>query len=183
MLKIDEQRGGEWVELDCPPTFECETLADGTRRLEVGLPKIATRTFRLLAEIMAEPFFVLYVLHTPRDEGEPGRYQSEEISKAQLVTFMETFEGYFAGDARHDLWARSISDGDMIIWDRHNRIFAYGDLPKFAQRLGDLGFENNPPPTLGNHRHHYRPEFDNAAADVLSAFDWHRTPLRPADEQ
>ena len=183
MLKVSELRGDIWVERDSPATFAKESLKSGTERLVVGLPRGSTNTFRHLAEAMSEPFFVLYVLHTPRGEGEKGRYQSEEISRAKLDKFLEQFEGFLSGDARHDVWVRSISDGDLIVWDRHNTIFAYGDLAKFIHKLGELGFRDQQPSTLGKHLHHYRPEFDAEATDVLSALDWYRTPLRPEDEQ
>jgi hypothetical protein len=183
VLKVSEQRGDTWVDRDCSPTFAKQTLNSGTERLAIGLPRSVINTFRLLAGAMSEPFFVLYVLHTPRGEGEPGRYQSEEISHAQLDKFLERFEGFLSGDARHDVWVRSLADGDQIVWTRHNDIFAYGNLAKFIRRLGELGFTNQEPPVLGDHLHHYRPEFDAEAAGVLSAFDWYRTPLRPEDEQ
>ncbi len=183
MLKVSEQQGGEWVERDCPPTFAKEMQRSGTERLAIGLPGSATNTFRRLTEAMSGPFFILYVLHTPRGEGEPGRYQSEEVSSTQLEKFLERFEAFLSGDARHDVWVRSISNGDLVVLDRHNMIFAYGDLANFIRKLGELGFRNQAPAALGDHLHHYRQEFDAEAADLLSAFEWHRTPLRPEDEQ
>jgi hypothetical protein len=136
-----------------------------------------------LAEVMTEPFSVLYVLHTPRGEGEPGRYQSEEISRTQLGRFLVRFERFLAGDARHDIWVRSVSSGDLVVWTRHNDIYAYGDLRQFMQRLQELGFNDQRPPKLGVHMHHYRQELDSEAAELLSVFDWYRTPLRAEDEQ
>ena len=183
VLKVSEQRADSWVERDCMATFALEKIGSGTERLAIGLPRSATMTFRCLAEVMTEPFFVLYVLHTPRGEGEPGRYQSEEISKTQLDKFLERFERYLAGDARHDVWVRSVSNGDLIVWDRHNNIFAYGDLPRFVKRLSELGFKDQEPPKLGVHQHYYRQELDSEAADLLSVFDWHRTPLLAEDAQ
>jgi hypothetical protein len=183
VLKVSEQRDDGWAERDCAATFALEKTASGTERLAIGLPRSATRTFRRLADVMSEPFSVLYILHTPRGEGEPGRYQSEEISGAQLDKFLERFERFLAGDARHDVWVRSASSGDLIVWDRHNNIFAYGDLAAFVKRLSELGFRVQEPPRLGVHQHHYRQELDSEAADLLTVFDWHRTPLRAEDEQ
>jgi hypothetical protein len=183
VLKVSEQRGGDWVDRDCPATFARDKLASGKDRLTIALPRDATGAFRELAELMHEPFFVLYILHTPRGEGEPGRYQSEEITSAQLSVFLDQYERFFACDARHDLWVKSLNSEDLVVWDRHNDIFAYGDIERFAQRLGKLGFVQETLPPLGDHQHHYRPEFDAEAAAVLNAFDWYRTPLRPEDEQ
>ena len=183
VLKISELQGDGWVDRDCQAAFAREKLASGIIRLAISLPRNATSTFRSLVELMREPFLVLYILHTPRGEGEPGRYQSEEISSAQLDKFLERFERFLASDARHDLWVKSEPVDDMIVWDRHNSIFVYGDLAKFDQALNTLGFSEQVPSTLGVHQHHYRQEFDNEAAAILSVFDWRRTPLRPEDEQ
>jgi hypothetical protein len=46
-----------------------------------------------------------------------------------------------------------------------------------------LGFQEGSPHSMGPHQHHYRREFDREAAEVLSSFNWHRTPLRPEDQQ
>ena len=183
MLKISEQQGGGWVDRDCRAVFAREKLESGIVRLAISLPRNATGTFRRLAELMCEPILALYILHTPRGEGEPGRYQSEEISSAQLDKFLERFECFLASDARYDLWIKSASVDDMIVWDRHNSIFVYGDLAKFDQALSALGFREQEPSALGVHQHHYRQEFDTEAAAILSVFDWYRTPLRPEDEQ
>jgi hypothetical protein len=45
-------------------------------------------------------------------------------------------------------------------------------------RLISLGL-----PTLGDHTHYYRAEFDEDARRLIDALDWHFTPLRPEDEQ
>ena len=185
MLKISEQQGDSWVDRDCQAAFAREKRASGTVRLAISLPRNAIGTFRRLAELMCEPFFVLYILHTPRGEGEPGRYQESRKSPARNSTNSWSGSSFFwlACDARHDLWVKSVSGGDMIVWDRHNSIFVYGDLGKFDRALNALGFRERERPVLGLHMHHYRQEFDNEAAAILSVFDWCRTPLRPEDEQ
>jgi hypothetical protein len=33
------------------------------------------------------------------------------------------------------------------------------------------------------HQHHYRPEFERQAVELLAAFDWSHSPLRSEDEQ
>lgn len=183
MLKISEMSGGQWVDLDCPPRFCNEHAAANTERLVVALPAAASDVFRRLTEVISEPLFVLYVLHTPRGEGEPGRYQSKEISRVQLERFLTRFERFLSGDARHDIWVKAATSDDLLVWDRHNRITAYGDLAKSSRQLIGLGFSSGAVPKLGAHLHHYRREFDADAAEVLRAFDWYQTPLHAEDEQ
>jgi hypothetical protein len=183
MLKISVLHENSWIERDCPAVFAREKLGTATERLIVNLPRLATNTFRKMTELMKEPFMVLYVLHTPRIDKEPGRYQSEEITTEQLHDFLSRFEPFLCCDARHDVWVRSVSTGDFIVWDRHNDIFIYGDLDKFVKVLVDIGFKEQRVSTLAEHRHFYREEFDADALALLMTFDWHRTPLRAEDEQ
>lgn len=183
MLKISEQIDGRWVDRDSLPVFRREHTNGGGERIRVAVPRHKTSLLLQLIEILQEPFQLLYVLHTPRGEGETGRYQSPELSRAQVRAFLTRFEHYLLGDARHDLWVRSVATGAVVVWDRHNDFYAYGDLDAVDARLRQLGFDEGPLPPDGPHAHHYRAEFDRDAAEVLVAFAWYRTPLRPDDEQ
>jgi hypothetical protein len=110
-------------------------------------------------------------------------HQSPLLSRTQTQDFLRRFEAFFLADARYDLWVRSASSGGVIVWDRHNDLCVYGGLVDIADRLMQLGFQEGLPPSIGPHQHHYRREFDGEAAEVLSSFNWHRTPLRPEDQQ
>lgn len=140
--------------------------------------------FLKLACVFREPFFVLYILHTPRGEGEPGRYQSPELRWVDLKPFLKRFEAFLAGDARHDIWVYSLETAETIVWDRHNYIFIESDRLEFMSKLlSSMGFGECPVKRLQGHNHYYRQEFDCEATELLAVFDWHRTPLRPEDEQ
>ena len=172
-----------------PPSsavFECQQMASGKPRLLITAPHDIPDLFRTLAGHLTGPLFLLYVLHTPRGEGEEGRYQSPPLDSHQLDEFLADFTPYLAGDARHDVWAHSSSDGRTLIWDRHDLIYAEGDpLEDIVATLEGLGFKPGSVPRFGAgpHLHYYRPEFDADAAAVLACFDWTRTDLRPEDEQ
>jgi hypothetical protein len=92
MLKISERQGNKWIDSDSPAAFTRERLTSSSGRLKINLPRSATSTFHRLVETMIAPFSVLYILHKPRGEGEPGRYQSQEISGEQLDSFLRRFE-------------------------------------------------------------------------------------------
>jgi hypothetical protein len=49
--------------------------------------------------------------------------------------------------------------------------------------LRSLGFQPGAPSADFVHAHHYHSALDADAAAVLGAFEWHHTPLEPADEQ
>jgi hypothetical protein len=183
MFKVSEQIDGNWVERDCPAVFCREVTSGGGERLRVDLPRDKVFLLFKLVQSLRPSFQLLYVLHTPRGEGEAGRYQSPTVSLTQVQDFLTRFKAYLLADARYDLWVRSASTGDMLVWDRHNNLYAYGGLDDIAARLMQLGFREGSPPSIGPHAHYYRREFDPDAAEVLNWFSWDRTPLHPEDEQ
>jgi hypothetical protein len=181
--KLGHLTGDVWAEHSHAATFNSETTNTGRERLSVGVPAGDPTVFRHLVQILDEPFHVLYVLHTPRGEGEPGRYQASELDHRSLEAFLKRFSAYFSCDARFDLWVHSPNGNATLVWDRHNLIYAYGPLERFESSLLALGFQRQLPIVPFPHQHHYRQEFDQDAAGVLAFFDWVRSPLRPEDEQ
>jgi hypothetical protein len=139
--------------------------------------------FGRLCRCLEAPLFLLYVLHTPRGEGEPGRYQSQEIDHGELDAFLARFAGLLANDGRFDLWAYSPEQDATVVWDRHNQIYGYGASDCFEAALRGLGLTSGEIPVLGEHIHHYRSEYDEDARALLDSMNWIRTPLRPQDEQ
>jgi hypothetical protein len=127
---------------------------------------------------------LLFVLHTPRGVGEPGRYESPLLEASEVRTFLARFGPYLAGDGRHELWAYSPSQGAQVVWDRHDRLFGYGPVDDFATTLRALGYSTGEEPAIPvPHEHHYHAAFDADAAALLAWCDWHRKPLQPVDEQ
>jgi hypothetical protein len=182
MHKLSHLVNAEWLEHSFPPLFEISDAGD-TQRLVAGSPSGQSEPFERLALCLEPPYYLLYVLHTPRGEGEPGRYQSAEISPKEFLEFMSRFGSYLANDARFDLWLHSPSENATVVWDRHNQLFAYGPLARFASELRALGFSEGGLPPLGAHQHHYRSECDDKATELLSFTTWRRSALRPEDDQ
>jgi hypothetical protein len=150
-------------------------LAIAPRANHVGL-------IQKLAEQMSGPFLLLYVLVVPRTESEPGRYQSEPIDEEELNRFLCRYKNFLENDARHNLWIRS-SDDSMLVFDRHNIIYAYGPLEMFTSTLTSSGLNESadikfPDP----HSHHYQSEFDDSERKILQEQSWVRSPLRKGDE-
>lgn len=183
MLKVSIFSDGEWIEPDFPASFQLEEVGNGAERLAIALPRAKSGVFRSLAASMSGPFYILYILHTSRGEGEEGRYQSPSVSDAELDDFLERFERFMSSDARHDIWIKSADTPDLIVWSRHNQIFAYGDVARFTGTLTDLGFRSLALPKIGQHQHHYREECDADAQSILKEFNWLWSPLRPEDKQ
>jgi hypothetical protein len=184
MRKLTLFPNGDDVEQSPPAVFEVRATSTGAPRIVLSVPDGQDDLLRRLAELLPPPFYVLYILHTPRGEGEAGRYQSTKLSLAELGHLLRRYSSFFSSDGRHDLWIHSPSSGRTLVWDRHNLLFAEGQpIGDIKKVLVGLGFNEGSVEPLGAHSHHYRAEFDGDAASLLKEFDWHRTPLRPEDEQ
>jgi hypothetical protein len=167
-----------------PAVFETRIMSTGAPRIVLSVPDAYPDLLGRLAALLTPPFFVLYILHTPRGEGEPGRYQSSELSRHELDDLLSRYTSFFASDGRHDLWVHSPASGHTLIWDRHNLLFVEGQpLDGVKEALFKSGFSEGLLEPLGAHVHYFRAEFDADAASLLNELDWYRTPLRPEDEQ
>lgn len=184
MRKMTLELDGKELDQSSHFIFEKQITKTGTRRVVAFVPDERAGLLQQLSALLSEPFYVLYILHTPRGEGEPGRYQSAELSREELDRFLARYRSFLADDARHDLWVYSPGSGRTLIWDRHNNLFAEGEpIDDVIAALRQQGFEDGILPPLGDHIHRYRSEYDGEAASLLAEFDWYRTPLRPEDEQ
>ena|SRR5690606_11534101 len=173
----------QWVEHSHPAVFRCHMSGSGTPRITAGVPSADPEIVLKLAQCLEEPLFVLYVLHTPRGEAEPGRYQSPDLSFAEVQEFFERFRPFLSGDGRFDLWLYSPSQRATVVWDRHNLLYGYGPIQRYRASLGAEGFVEGELPPLGQHTHHYRAELAPYAKALISHYHWLRSPLRPEDEQ
>jgi hypothetical protein len=133
---------------------------------------------------MQEPFYLLYVLVVPRDYGEPGRYQSSDPhSKRDLLEFLNRFEQFLESDGRHHLWIKSIGESDLLVYDRHNLIYAYGDLDKFKRILRKEAFTETPRIKIPSpHVHHYNQDYDADCRALIEYWGWQHSPLLEQDE-
>jgi hypothetical protein len=181
MFKLGSFDGANWREHSHPPVYE--EIEGAVRKVVAtapgGDPLIAER----LASCLSPPFLLLYVLHTPRGEGQPGRYQSPEMTGEDLRAFLERFGGFLRSDARFDLWIHAPADRATIVWDRHDLVHGYGPVEAMIEALRALGFRPGNPAIPSPHTHSYHAELDDEARAILAHVEWTRTPLQPEDEQ
>lgn len=183
MYKLSYQNGSDWSEYCFEPIFTQSITESGSARIVAGVPQGDPSIFERLTLTSQPPYILLYILHTPRGEGDAGRYQSNDLSREELSSFISHFRDYFCGDARFDIWAYSPTDKTTVVWDRHNQLFAYGKIEGIVAELKEIGYRPGNPIIPTPHQHHYRQEFDVHAREVLSALTWSYSPLRPEDEQ
>jgi hypothetical protein len=164
------------------PNIWAREKTSGPHRLSIAPRSDYAQLLGKLSGCMEPPFLLLYVLAIPRGGGEPGRYQSNySFSPTQLQQFLSEYSEFLEKDARHNLWIRS--DDGMLVYDRHNVIYAYGPLEQFVAVLDLAGLtESNEVRFPSPHAHHYHPDFDSDERRILHDEEWTISPLRPGDE-
>jgi hypothetical protein len=164
------------------PNIWAREKTSGPDRLAVAPRSGYAQLLWKLCGCMEPPFLLLYDLAIPRGGGEPGRYQSNySFSLSQLQQFLSDYFEFLEKDARHNLWLRS--DEGMLVYDRHNVIYAYGPLERFVAVLESAGLtESNEVRFPSPHAHHYHADFDSDENRILHNEDWTISPLRPGDE-
>lgn len=183
MHKVTRFNTGAPLPAGNQPSYTRQLTHRGTDARIVIVPTTGKHdVLRHLTEIVQGPFQLLYVLHSPRGEGEAGRYQSPELTQAETAAFLERFEPFLTADARADLWVRAIGSEALLVWDRHDEVYAYGATEAVVDKLRALGFQEAPHAHY-LHRLHYRPECDADAAALLAALAWTRSDLQPGDRR
>ena len=79
MRKMTLELNGTETDPSPPAVFERQVMRTGKPRIVMYVPDGRADLIHRLSALLPEPFHVLYVLHTPRGEGEPGRYQSPAL--------------------------------------------------------------------------------------------------------
>ena len=136
----------------------------------------------LAATFPTQRYYILYVLLLSHAGRSPGRYESPMIaSHEDLQLFLWTFQLFFEGDGRHHLWIASADSGDLLVYDQHEVIFAYGDLNTFERVLQKKGFTAKefwfPLP----HSHAFEPANTTVEDQLMNYFEWKYFELQPDD--
>lgn len=116
-------------------------------------------------------------------EAKQDAQSANPVSKQEAVELLKRFTNYFENDGRHHIWVASVSSGDLLVYDRHNVIYAYGPLPEYENVLAGCGLRKVESVRLPSpHAHHYHAVFDQDERNLLGCWDWKRSPLRDSDE-
>lgn len=177
-----EPQDREWIYRN---VWAAEETSEGGSRLAIAPARGQIDLLAAFLRDMTGPFWVLYVLIIPRGSGEPGRYQCPEPQTEGAVgRFLHEFSGFLEKDGRHNLWIASESGSEMLIYDRHNVIYAYGPLDRWRPILAADGFQEVPDISFPSpHSHHYHESLDTEEERMLDYWDWQRTALKGPDEE
>ncbi len=138
----------------------------------------------MLLEALPGPFGFLYILVIPRGGSHAGRYQlKDSITLDGIKNLLQEYRDFFEGDGRHTLFIASHTDEAMLVYDRHNVIYAYGNLDRVQAQLVKLGYQNELVRFPVPHVHHYHAELDGDEHRLLSDREWMTFPLQESDEE
>jgi hypothetical protein len=159
------------------PCGDSERLVIGPTDSQIKLLDVLSATYP------SQRFYVLYVLLLSHAGRSLGRYQSPIIENHEdLQLFIWTFQNFFEGDGRHHLWIGSPDSADLLVYDQHDVIFAYGGLEAFESALTNDGFKQQEFWFPSPHSHSYDPSNVNAEDELMAYFDWTNFELQAGDE-
>lgn len=174
---------GEPVVHDYGNVFFRQPCGD-SERLVIGPSEKQIQLLDSLAAVFSsQEFCILYILLLSHSGRSPGRYQSPIIpNHDDLRLFIWTFQTFFENDGRHHLWIASPGSSDLLVYDQHDVIFAYGDLDSFENVLRQNNFANSEFWFPSPHAHGYDPANANTEDELIEYFDWQYFELQTGDE-
>lgn len=164
-------------------TYERSTTT-GPDRLVIAPASNHVELLCLLLGLMPGPFRFLYILVVSRTLTPEGRYElDQDLSREEMTTLLMEHREFFEADGRHTLFIGSQADNAMLVYDRHNVIYAYGDLDKYSQLLVQSGFRSEDVRFPVPHAHHYHDEMDDEETRLLRGRSWIQYPLKESDRE
>ena len=174
---------GEAVPNDYGNVFFRQPCGD-SERLVIGPTGSQIQLLDSLASAFtSQEYYLLYILLLSHSGRSPGRYESPIVpNHNDLQLFIWTFQTFFENDGRHHLWVASPSSNDMLIYDQHDVVFAYGNLDSFESVLVEGGFKNAEFWFPSPHTHGFDPANAVVEDELIGYFDWKYYELQPGDE-
>jgi hypothetical protein len=181
LRKLEQLVNDEWVTAEHRDQFDEEATSAGSR-LVIACSTAPLVVVNRLLTLMDEPFLLLWVLHAPRTSVVAGRYQSPPLSTSSVERLLSQFGRFFQEDARSDIWLHT-GQPATLVYERHDLIYAYGPLVRFAALLESSGFARGKISISVPHAHNYHPEFDEDESSLAAAVEWRYSPLQAGDDQ
>ncbi|MEM5767888.1 MAG: hypothetical protein AAGU32_06320 [Bacillota bacterium] len=180
MFKLGCHRNNETQEYYYSDLYNVEQKSS-YERIVIGLAQGHINTVLDLTAVLNEPFYMLYILHTPRTGNKPGRYQSQAVTYDNISMLLKRFKNFFENDARHDLWIHSPKTNTTIIYDRHNLIYLYGFTDEQVHIIEKKSLKKESINIPCPHVHCYNSEYDIFESELVNEYQWIRTQLHDED--
>jgi hypothetical protein len=150
-------------------------------RVKIGANEKNIPLMLAIAENWEGPYWILYVLKVPILGHEPGRYQSPQCPFDELELFAYTFQNYFEGDGRHDVWFKDIASSKQLIYDNHDLIYSYGEDNSVIDFLKVNDFKEGHVIIPDPHQHCYNQEYNKDEDEIIGYFNWTEFHLKDSD--
>ena len=124
--------------------------------------------------------FLLYVVARPVHVAK-GRYQSPRLSLEKTSALLGRFRRFLESDGRHHVWIAFPPSPDLVVYDHHNLLFAYGALESYESVLRTRGYSTGSVRISVPHTHHFHSELSGEEDALLASLPWIRSPERPGD--
>lgn len=183
---VDGDQSSELLPFTYDHTYVQESTRGGSDRLLIGpLGRHTELLLELAKQAFAGPIALLYVLVVPASDHLPGRYYSEDaFAWSDISSLFARYKDFLALDGRHHLWLIDAeSPKAFLIYDRHNVIYAYGNLASYVPVLEQFGLRPGEVKHPGMHAHAYHRQFDAAERQLLAEFPWRYETLKDRDDQ
>jgi hypothetical protein len=156
---------------------------DGWSRLRIGSSGNYIRLLDRLSRKWSTPeYYLLYISLVSHTGKNPGRYQSPILSKDDLDVFLYTHQTLLEGYGGQHLWIGHPKNRELLIYDQHNIVFAYGDIAGYKDVLIAEGFREGQFSIPCPHSHSYDPFLTQYEDKLFDYFDWVYGELREGDD-
>ncbi len=156
---------------------------DGWERLAIGPERDHVDVLLSLIEEWSSPdYYMLYISIISHTGKEPGRYESPIVDYLTLKDFLVEYRELLEGFAGHHFWIGNPDGKELLIYDQHNIIFAYGQNERFEGKLLDRGFVAGQVRIPSPHGHSYPSNFVEREDELFRHFNWNYYELQEGDE-
>ena len=153
--------------------YDIITYGNGTKCLRITASGSLSDLMVKLGALVRGNWYVLYTLLTSHSGNRPGRYQGIEIENFEgIVALFDKYKNYFDGDGRHNIWLGSTVNNDLLVYDKHNVIYAYGPIDAFVGRIRSYGYCEGVIKIPSPHTHHYPSENVRFEMSIMNEWDW-----------
>lgn len=167
-----------WSPIHWQDTYVRESIS-GVARILVA-PSMPLHFISQALGLYGERFRLVYLLVTPPDGYDFGRYEADLLSIEEVLEFLLEFGEFLGRDARHHVWIHALDGGGTIIWDEHDWVYLYGHLESVEALLAQQGFTEGKPEIPFPHLHNEDPELNSEMERLLAALPWVKTPVSNA---
>ena len=157
---------------------------EGWARVVIGPNRDHIKVLDTLSDRWSTPdYFVLYVSLMSHTGKKTGRYQSPMFNKEDLDLFLYTHREFLEGYGGQHLWVGHPNSGELLVYDHHNLIYAYGNIDSYVQTLEELGFRPGRISIPAPHTHSFDSHYTQLEDDLFGYFDWTWFPLQDGDDE